>query len=103
MSAIDKRIAELEEKLKQEKAKKQRMLNAQRAADQKKERARDTRRKILVGAAVLGQVERGIWPEERLMVLMDSILTRKDDRELFDLAALPEENSTQTPQVQDAS
>lgn len=43
------------------------------------------RRKILAGAVILGKVERGEWPEARLLEMMDQTLTRTDDRTLFGL------------------
>lgn len=93
MASIDERIAALETKLKQEKAKKQQIEARKRAAESKKKRSDDTRRKILVGAAILAKVERGEWPESRLLELMDKELTRQHDRELFglqNLGALPQ-------------
>ena len=62
-----------------------------RAAAAKVTRQQDTRRKILVGAAILAKVERGEWPKDKLLEMLDSALTRPDDRALFEL---PE--STQT-------
>ena len=88
MATIEERIAALEAKLKQEKAKKQQLEARKRAAESKAKRAQDTRRKILVGAAVLAKVERGEWPQDKLLVLMDASLTRPDDRALFDLPAI---------------
>ena len=75
----------LEAKLKQEKARKQLIEARKRAAESKLKRSQDTRRKILVGAAILGKVERGEWPREKLLALLDATLTRADDRALFDL------------------
>jgi hypothetical protein len=49
----------------------------------KRKRTDDTRRKILVGAAVLAKVGRGEWPEARLLEMMDKALTRPDERALF--------------------
>lgn len=85
MATIDERIATLEAKLKQEKARKQLIEARKRAAESKLKRSQDTRRKILVGAAILGKVERGEWPREKLLALLDATLTRADDRALFDL------------------
>ena len=87
MATIDERIATLEAKLKQEKARKQLIEARKRAAESKLKRSQDTRRKILVGAAVLGKVERGEWSREKLLALLDATLTRTDDRVLFDLPA----------------
>ena len=87
MATIEERIAALETKLKQEKAKKQKIEALKRAAESKAKRSIDTRRKILVGAAILAKVERGEWPQDKLLALLDASLTRADDRALFDLPA----------------
>ena len=87
MATIDERIAALEAKLRQEKARKQQIEARKRAAESKLRRSQDTRRKILVGAAILAKVERGEWPREKLLALLDATLTRTDDRALFDLPA----------------
>ena len=80
MASIDERIAALETKLKQEKAKKQQIEARKRAALAKVSRQQDTRRKILVGAAILAKVD-------KLLAMLDVALTRADDRALFDLQA----------------
>jgi septal ring factor EnvC (AmiA/AmiB activator) len=85
MATIENTIASLEAKLKQAKAKKQQIEARKRALETKEERAKDTRRKILVGAAILAKVERGEWPKDRLLAVLDSSLTRPDDRLLFNL------------------
>ena len=56
---------------------------------QQAERKRETRRKILVGAMVLGMVERGEWPEERLKAALERFLERELDRGLFGLSPRP--------------
>ena len=88
MATIDERIAALEAKLKQEKAKKQHIEARKRTMESKKKRSEDTRRKILVGAVILARVERGEWPQEKLLAMLDAVLTRADDRALFDLPAI---------------
>lgn len=85
MAGIEDIIAALETKLKQAKARKQKLEARKRAAEKKVERSQDTRRKILVGAAILGKVERDEWPKDKLLAMLDSTLTRDDDRALFDL------------------
>lgn len=85
MTTIENTIADLEAKLKQAKAKKQQIKARKRALENKEERAKDTRRKILVGAAILAKVERGEWPKDKLLNMLDASLTRPDDRALFDL------------------
>lgn len=93
--AIEKRIETLETKLKQAKALKQKQDAQKRAQASKLERQKDTRRKILVGAAILAKVERGEWPKDKLLAMMDATLTRSDDRTLFDLPTI----QTQQPNV----
>ncbi len=89
MATIEERIAALEAKLKQEKAKKQQIEARKRALSAKRSRQQDTRRKILAGAAVLAAIERGDWPQNKLLALLDAMLTRADDRALFDLPSTP--------------
>lgn len=54
-----------------------------RTAEGKKKYSDETRRKILVGAIVLGCVERGEWDAADFKVLINKHLTRADDRALF--------------------
>ena len=96
MPGIEDRIADLERRLKQAKALKQQQVARERAAEKKRQRSEETRRKILVGAVILAKVERGEWPKERLRELMDQALTRADDRALFGLLPVPAEAGTQT-------
>jgi hypothetical protein len=56
-----------------------------KAAERTLEKKRDTRRKILVGAAVLTRVENGDWPKADLLMMMDGFLSRPHERELFGL------------------
>lgn len=88
MARLADRIATLEAKLKEAKAKQQQIEARQRAADAKRSRQQDTRRKVLVGALILSRVERGEWPREKLLAMLDAALTRADDRALFELPAL---------------
>jgi hypothetical protein len=85
MATIEDTIATLEAKLKQAKAKKQQIEARKRALETKEERAKDTRRKILVGAAILAKVDRGEWPKDKLLAMLDVSLSRAEDRKLFDL------------------
>ena len=93
MPGIEDRIADLERRLKQAKALKQQQVARSRAAEKKRQRSDETRRKILVGAVILAKVEHGEWPKERLREWMDKALTRADDRALFGLPTLSEEGS----------
>jgi hypothetical protein len=93
MAGIEDTIAALETKLKQAKAKKQQIEARKRTAEAKVQRSMDTRRKILVGAAILGKVEREEWPKEKLLSMLDSTLKRTDDRALFGLSAFQEKKA----------
>lgn len=98
MTMIDQRIAKAEEalkaahdRLKEAKALKQKQEARKRATLAKAERTADTRRKVLIGAMVLAQVENGDWPKDRLMAKLNSYLVRDQDRALFDLQPHPTE------------
>ena len=94
MTPLQERIAKLELKLQQEKAKQAQIEAKQRAMAKKKNHADDTRRKILVGAIVLNKVAIGDWPEEKFTNMVDTHLTRDDDRALFGLAPLPKDQAS---------
>ena len=98
MPSIDDTIAALETKLKQAKAKKQLVEARKRATEQKLSRRQDTRRKVLVGAVILARVERGEWPRDKLLALLDSHLTRADDRDLFGLPLAEQRAAADRPQ-----
>ncbi len=53
-------------------------------------RKRETRRKVLIGAAILAKVERGDWSEEGFLKMMDAFLFRPSERSLFGLPILEE-------------
>lgn len=84
MATVENTIARLEAKLKQAKAKKQQIEARKRASETKEERANDTRRKILIGAAVLRKIETNKWSEKELNEMMDDFLKNQKDRILFD-------------------
>ena len=67
-----------------------------RAAQEK--RKRDTHRKILIGAMVLDQVQRGEWPEERLQAAMDRFLDKDRDRAVFELSPRPVSQKPSEPE-----
>lgn len=82
---MNKRLEELTQRRDQITA----QIQALKAREQAAERQRDTRRKVLIGAAVLERVKNGKWPEERLLAMMDEFLTRDLDRQLFRLPSKP--------------
>lgn len=85
MDTIETRIEAAKLKLKQLNAQKQQLEARKRTENSKKKRTADTRRKILVGAAILAKVERGEWSQARLNEMMSCALTRPDDLALFGL------------------
>lgn len=85
MSKLNERIDMLETKLQQLKVRRERIEARKRTLLSKRERAADTRRKILVGAIVLAKVEQGDFDQRTLRRWLDKALTREDDRNLFGL------------------
>jgi hypothetical protein len=61
-------------------------IDREKAAKAAQERKRDARRKIIVGAMVLGLVERGEWSREEFLEKLEAYLSRDHDRALFGLA-----------------
>ncbi len=80
MSKVNQ-IESIEAKIVRLQKQKRDLLNAA----SRQERKADTRRKVLVGAAILEKVESDEWPRDKLVAMMDKFLTRDRDRELFDL------------------
>jgi hypothetical protein len=72
-------------KLEQLKVRQLRLENRIKYLQSRQARRDDTRRKILIGAVILAKIERGEFDEKKLRAMLDSALTRKDDRELFGL------------------
>ena len=74
------------ERLLEKEAQLKAQIQQAKAAERTLEKKRDTRRKILVGAAVMARVESGRWPQEDLLEMMDGFLSRPNERELFGLS-----------------
>lgn len=89
MPTIDERVAKLEEKLRQAKAQKAQIEARQKAASAKRERADDTRRKVLLGALVMEEAQRGDAAAGAIFKKLDGFLTRPNDRALFKLREKP--------------
>jgi hypothetical protein len=85
MAEYENQIQRLEARLRQLKIRKQRVDVRRRSLDAKRSRREETRRRILVGAAVLIQVDRGGIEAGVLRQWLDSTLTRPDERDLFGL------------------
>ena len=74
------------ERLLEKEAQLKAQIQQAKAAERTLEKKRDTRRKILVGAAVMAWVDSGRWPKEDLLEMMDGFLSRPNERELFGLS-----------------
>ena len=85
MDKRDQRIGELEARLKALKSEATRHKARERMVNARKERTKDTRRKILLGAWLLRQLERGELSRESIQSALESYLERDEDRALFDL------------------
>ena len=83
------------ERLLQKEAQLKAQIQQAKAAERTLEKKKDTRRKILIGAAVLARVEHGEWPEEDLKMMMDGFLTRQNERDLFDLDDVEEKSNAE--------
>jgi large subunit ribosomal protein L7/L12 len=94
MAALDERIKAQEDKLKQLKALKQKQEAQKRAAEAKRTRTQDTRRKVLVGAMMLEHMEKNEATKTNILTKLDAFLTRDDDRTLFGLYPKAKETIT---------
>jgi septal ring factor EnvC (AmiA/AmiB activator) len=98
MPKIVERIEVLEERLKQLKAKQQKIDARRRTLETRQARRADMRRKILAGAIVLAAVERDAQANAQFRQWLDQALTREDDRALFNLPPISSEaNSERQP------
>ena len=99
MKDPDDKLKKLEEK----RATLEAAIKRLRAAASATERKRDTRRKLLVGAVVLGAADRGEMPRAALTALLDRNLVRPHDRELFALPPMAADNAPANPSAPSAS
>lgn len=88
LAAQKERLEKAAIKLKQEKAKMQRLAARSKYQETKKVRALDTRKKVLAGAYVLDRAEKDAGAKARLMAGLEEFLTRDADRELFGFSPL---------------
>ena len=89
MATIDETIKAIETKLKQAKAKKQKMEAMKRASETKAQRSQDTRKKILLGAFVMERMEKSPEYAAKVMPGLGEFLKRDTDRALFGFAPVP--------------
>jgi hypothetical protein len=86
---LNERISNLEQRLGQLRAQRQREDQRKRTFESRQARKEDTRRKILIGALVMARVQQGRFSEGELKSWLDEALTRADDRKLFGLSTSP--------------
>ena len=87
------KLTELLEKESQIKA----QIQALKQRESEAARKKDSRRKILIGGAVLAKVKRGEWHMNQLQDLLNSELKADRDRELFDLPSLNQNQASEAP------
>lgn len=87
IAELEEKKAKLEAALKEKRKKLDRAKRRELAKIASEKRKKDTRRKILVGAAIINLVSTHRWPEKSLVKIMNQYLTRHEDRELFGLGA----------------
>ena len=97
MADIDGRIKQAEDRVKQLKARKQKMVIRKKVAENKRLRQEDTRRKILLGAYVLETMRKDESANRRMLEKLEGYLTREDDRALFGLT--PKTPAPELPQT----
>lgn len=96
MNTLDERIAQQEERLRQLKARQQKLLAQRRTEESKRIRTEDTRRKILLGSMLWARMSSDDSINSQTLADLEQWLSRDDDRRLFSLPPKP----YQTPQVQ---
>jgi hypothetical protein len=91
LMTLDEQIKKQQERLVALKARKQAVEARAKLAASKKERADDTRRKILLGAMVLDQWKNNPESEAKTKEVLDKFLTKDLDRKLFDLSQISQD------------
>ena len=95
MATIEDTIKALEKKLAQAKERAKKIEAARKAREAKSERSKDSRRKTLLGVAVLQAVKQGRLSEGQMLSLVDSGLTRDHERAVFGLPPLAQQGVAQ--------
>jgi len=85
LKQLEERKGQIEKKLRQEREAITRAKRREHAKILNRNRKDETRRKILLGAAMLKKIEDGSWDKKRMLALMDGFLEKARDRELFGL------------------
>lgn len=86
MRPLEQRIAALEEQLKQQKAKAQKIAAAIKAKESGKARRLENRKKMLIGAMIFSQMNKNESLKENILAKLDGFLTKESERAVFGLA-----------------
>lgn len=86
------------EKLKLKEAQLKARIQSLEAGQMSRERKKDARRKILLGALVLERLRQGDPAALELKAKLAGYLTRDNDRALFELPPLPKEENGKAPE-----
>lgn len=86
---IERQIKDQQDNLRALKAKKKSLEMAKIQAEIDKKRRDETRRKILVGALVLNEIQNDEKLKAHVDILLEVNLTKPEDRELFNLEVRP--------------
>lgn len=82
------KIKELQQRLSRLQAEQRAAEQRARAAASKAERAKHTRKMVLIGGTMQAMIRCGEWQEAELLSIMNRYLTRADDRSCFGLPPL---------------
>jgi len=100
LQELQEQQEKVERELKQRRARIVRLKRQQQAKLTNQRRKEDTRRKVLIGAAILARVQAGEMRDDQLTAMMDAYLERDDDRALFDLPRSSASETTNQPATQ---
>ncbi len=96
MTPVEQRIAKLEEQLKQEKAKAQKIAAAIKAKENGKARKLETRKRVLIGAMLLAEMNKNEAIKESILAKLAGFLMKESERAVFGLP--PKQSSVATSQ-----
>lgn len=84
--SIRAKIQSVEERLKQLRTQERELSNRLKTIDSQKKRKDETRKKIIVGAITLAEMEKDLSLRSVFLEKLDSILQKPSDRNLFNLS-----------------
>ena len=92
MRPLEQRIAALEEQLKQQKEKAQKIAAAIKGKENGKARKLENRKKMLIGAMIFSQMSKNESLKENILGKLDGFLTKDSERAVFGLT--PKQSQT---------